>query len=145
MDFRTRQILIKRSKKAVIYLVALFFVLYVLADVSVLQAVHGSEVMGIPPAHHSADMSGNKPGEVSRESDRKDQLSFSKADEHGDANEDCNDDDNCLAGCSHIVVSYFVFASRSTVEIKQNQNILRHENTIPMSEPSDIFHPPKTA
>lgn len=39
----------------IVSLVAFLFVIYAIADVSVLRAYCGNEALGIPPAHHVAE------------------------------------------------------------------------------------------
>jgi len=131
-------------RKAAINAVALLLVLYVLADVSVLQIVHGNEVVGIPARHHLVDDDGcnsliSQPGSKSES-----QASFRRADSH-QSDEGCFGGDECLASCSHIVVSYFHFASTSLLEAWNTSLIIANEDTAPKSLPSDIFHPPQFA
>jgi hypothetical protein len=145
MDFSSRQLLGEKAKRMAVYLVALFLMLYVMADVSVLQAIHGSEIAGIPPAHHATENPRETPEELSLAPNNEHGAGLSNSDSRNNSNEDCSDADNCLASCSHIIVSYFVFANHSGAEIKQLQDTFFRENMTPKSEPSDVFHPPETA
>ena len=145
MTLDNRHKLIKKVKKATIYLVAVLLVLYVLADVSVLQIIHGSENVGIPASHHSIDEDGCLDRDPQSNSTQSTQANLSKTDEHHNSDEDCSDEGECFASCSHIVVSYFSFNSSPLSEIRTGQSIVHYENRKPKSDPSDIFHPPQTA
>lgn len=135
----------QKIRKAINSVVAVFFVIYILADVSVLQIVHGSENVGIPPQHHSVDADGCLSRNNRSSTHESKQASFSQTDKHHNSDEDCSDEGECLASCSHIIVSYFAFNPPIDLENGITHNPLDRENTTPMSEPSDIFHPPQIA
>lgn len=141
MPHSPRKILKKRLRSAVIYCVALFLMIYVLADVSVLETIHGSEIVGIPALHHSVDEHGCVLSQS--ESSQSEQASFSETDEHN-SNEDCSGEGECLV-CSHIVVSYVDFNLSQLGELKAPQPIIYYECDKPKSASFDIFHPPKSA
>ncbi len=143
MFFLKQQNFVKKIKGATIYVVALFFIVFALADLSVLQAYHGNENVGIPAEHHTYqddDCSQEKP----LDSTQSEQPSISSHDEHHNQDDDCSDKGECLAGCSHIIVSYFVFNANVFSEVRQTQESLFYENTTPKSEPTSIFRPPRT-
>lgn len=139
------QQLLKQTKTAAISVVALLLVLYVLADVTILQIVHGNESVGIPAPHHLIDHDGCNSLENNSSSNLQTQSSISTADDHHNSNEDCSGEGECLASCSHIVVSYFRLASSSFVMAWNRPIAIHAEETAPKSHPSDIFHPPQTA
>ncbi|MGI8543955.1 MAG: hypothetical protein ACR2MD_10835 [Aridibacter sp.] len=135
---------IKTLKKATVYSVALFIVVFALAEVSILQAYCGNESIGIPPAHHTEQIK-DCPDEVSQtntvrtDSDN----SFTNHNHNSEDNDDCNDE--CLGNCSHIILGYFEFLPFISKETKQVENPLFYENTIPNSESTSLFRPPQTA
>lgn len=124
--------------------VALLLILYVLADVSVLQIVHGNEVVGILARHHLVDNDGCNFLESRSRSEFESQESFRRTDNH-ERDEGCFGGDECLASCSHIVVGYFHFTSTSLLEAWNTSVIIANEDTAPKSHHSDIFHPPQFA
>jgi hypothetical protein len=136
---------IKKARKATINIVALFFIVFALADVSVLQAYHGNELVGIPAEHHNVQDNDCIAEKTQLNSSHDKQTRISAHNQHNNSNEDCSGEGECLAGCSHIIVSYFVFNPCLQYEIIKPQPTSFHENTIPKSEPTAIFHPPKTA
>lgn len=136
---------LKRTKKATISVVALLLVLYVLADVTILQVVHGSESLGIPAQHHLVDDDGCNSVETNSSFNPQTQTSISTADDHHNSNEDCSGEGECLASCSHIIVSYFRFASSSFVVARNRPIMIHSEETAPKSHPTEIFHPPQLA
>ncbi|MCB1024680.1 MAG: hypothetical protein KDB79_09835 [Acidobacteria bacterium] len=132
-------------KKATVYSVALFIVVFALADVSFLQAYHGNESMGIPPAHHTGQEN-DCPEELNQKKTiqtNSDATFFTNHDHNSE--KDCSDEGECLASCSHIVVGCFVFESFVCCETPLSQNSLHRENTTPKSELSAIFRPPQIA
>jgi hypothetical protein len=143
--FFYRQNFIKTLKKATVYSVALFIVVFALADVSVLQAYHGNESIGIPPAHHSTQEN-DCPAELTQTGTDQTNADTPFLTNHNhNSDEDCSGEGECLASCSHIVVGYFVFEPFVYCETTLNQNSLHRENTTPKSELSAIFRPPQIA
>lgn len=140
-----RQHFIKTIKKAIVYSVALFIIVFALADVSILQAYHGNESMGIPPSHHTAQEN-DCPDELTQmrtDQTNSDTAFFTNHDHNSE--QDCSGEGECLASCSHIVVGYFVFEPFIYSETPLSQNSLHREDTTPKSEPTSIFRPPQTA
>ncbi len=142
---KNSQLLMKRCRKPAIKAVAFLIVLYVLADVTVLQSVHGSENIGIPARHNLLYDDGCRAGEFRLDSNQTTNPSVSDPDNHQDSNEDCSDEGGCLASCSCIVVSYFRFTSSLFATTAIMANVSHIEESAPKSDPADIFHPPKTA
>jgi len=93
-----------RFRNRLTSLVALLFVLYAIADVSVLQAYCGNEALGIPPAHHVSE----SPNSTSHA----DQANyFISADHHQQQSDDEHDYDHqheCFCWHQTVVGSYFL-------------------------------------
>lgn len=91
-----------RSK--LVSLVAFLFVIYAIADVSVLQAYCGNEALGIPPAHHVAE----KADQVS--SDDHDSYVVSAGHHEGQSDDEHEYDHQHECFCWHqtVVSSYFL-------------------------------------
>lgn len=135
---------IKSLKKATIYSVALFIVVFALAEVSILQAYCGNEAIGIPPAHHT-DQKKDCPDEISQTNTVKTDSdnSFTNHNHNSDDEDDC--DEECLGNCAHVILGYFEFLPFISEETKQVQKPLFYENTILTSDPTSLFRPPQTA
>lgn len=94
-----------RSK--IVSLVAFLFVIYAIADVSVLQAYCGNEAVGIPPAHH---ISGNGSSAFSGEQEK----NFISADHDQRQSDDEHEYDHqheCFCWHQTVVSSYFLTKS----------------------------------
>ncbi len=135
---------IKIIKKATVYSVALFIVVFALAEVSILQAYCGNEAIGIPPAHHT-EQNKDCPEDISQTNTVKidSDNSFTNHNHNSDDDDEC--DDECLGNCAHIILGYFEFLPFISKETKQVQNPLFYENTIPTLDPTSLFRPPQTA
>ncbi len=135
---------IKIIKKATVYSVALFIVVFALAEVSILQAYCGNEAIGIPPAHHTEQIK-DCPDEINQTNTVKTDLdnSFTNHNHNSDDEGDCEDE--CQGNCTHIILGYFEFLPFISKETKQVQNPLFYENTIPTLDPTSLFRPPQTA
>ena len=145
MKLNNCQNIFKLMKKVTIHSVALFIIVFALADVSILQAYHGNETLGIPPAHHSEQKAdcGDKILEIKKDGTTSDTPFFTNHDHNSET--DCQGEGECLASCSHVIVSYFGFNANQFKVDSTLQNPLSHEVTSPKSEPADIFHPPQLA
>ncbi len=122
-------------------LAALLFVIYALADVSVLQAYCGNEAVGIPPAHHISNSQ--------RSTVKQNQNFASKPSESGEKsrqndvpNQDCSCD-TCFCCCSHAIPGYFVLPPtkmmRISREYRQDSYLSLHAN----SNLTYFFRPPR--
>lgn len=131
-------------KRRLVSLVALLFVVYALADVTVLQAYCGNEAVGILPAHHlsktvrsPAKSSATDSTQIRPESDEESRPG-------SDPTQDC-DDDTCFCCCSHVVTGYFAVPSckpTSRLELSQSDTYAgRYSN----SSLTQLFRPPRTA
>lgn len=133
-----------RIKRGLISLVALLFVVYALADITVLQAYCGNEAVGIPPAHH---LSKTSKSPASRSATNFIQIRPESEEESrpgSDPTQDC-DDDACFCCCSHVVKGHFAIPSYKTttrVEFSQSDTYVgRYSN----SSLTQLFRPPRTA
>lgn len=130
------------TKHGLISLVALLFVVYALADITVLQAYCGNEAVGIPPAHH---LSKTSKSPASRSATNFSQIR-SESDEESrpgsDPTQDC-DDDTCFCCCSHVVKGYFAIPSyKPTIRVGFSQSdtyVGRYSN----SSLTQFFRPPR--
>lgn len=93
-----------KLRNRIVSLVAFLFVIYAIADVSVLQAYCGNEALGIPPAHHIAE----KADDVSA---AEHDTYFVSADHHNGQSEDEHEYDHqheCFCWHQTVVSSYFL-------------------------------------
>ncbi len=146
MNFINRQNFAKALKKATVYSVALFFVVFALAEVSILQAFCGNEAVGIPPSHHITQETEDCPVELTKNDfNHENSKSPSVTSHNHDTDEDCFGETECLGCCSHVTISQFVFHQYVALNFKNIPNILFYENNIPKSELTSVFRPPQTA
>ena len=121
-------------------LLALFILLYALADVSVLQAYCGNESIGIPPDHHSVSLT-NDSAQSGHETCRE---SIKAACQQSPDDQDYNHHHLCF--CSHqTVIGSFRFNSALTTKLIDTSCPSSHENKRPDSGLSTLFHPPRSA
>lgn len=144
MTSMDRHNFIKTLKKATIYTVALFIIVFALAEVSILQAYCGNEAIGIPPAHHTEQIE-DCPVEVSQTNtiQTDSHNSFTNHNHNSNDESDCNDE--CLGNCAHVILGYFGFLPFTSKNIELMQNPIFYESTIPTSELTNLFRPPRTA
>lgn len=133
----------KTVKRFATQCVAVLFVMYALADISVLQAYCGNESVGIPPSHHLAKSTADS--ESSKSSVKEDQSYFNHCTEgEQDSPEDCNDD-CCFCCSSHVTISYFAMQPTETVVLPLAQDSSSFENKHPNSGLAYLFRPPRIA
>ena len=138
-----RQKSIKQIKDALIHLVASLLVMFALADISILQAYHGNEAIGINAKDHTSQENHCADEKSQIDPDQVQQDSISQfGDGHG-SKDRCSDETECLAGCCHVAVCYFLFDNHFDSETLADNNPLLHEETTPKFHPTDIFHPPQ--
>jgi hypothetical protein len=122
-------------KRIIIRCVALLFVIYALADVSILQAYCGNESVGIPPAHYFSKEKNDSAEDVTD--------NFQQPHEQEDSEQDCGDD--CCFCSSHVVInSYNVESSLIKLTIIAPKTI-SYENRHSNSELRNLFRPPQFA
>lgn len=139
------QRIIKNSiKRGLISLVALLFVVYALADITVLQAYCGNEAVGIPPAHHLSKTARDPDSRSATKSIQTRLQSDGEPRQGNDPTQDC-DDDTCFCCCSHVVTGYFAIPSTkptNKIEFSQSDTYVgRYSN----SSLTQLFRPPRTA
>lgn len=129
-------------KRRLTSLVALLFVIYALADVSILQAYCGNEAVGIPPAHHISNSASTTKDYENRNFASSRTDSGEKSRQNGSPNQDCTDE-ACFCCCSHVIPGYFVFPSTKMMcisrECRQSSYTSRHTN----SNLTYFFRPPR--
>ncbi len=132
---RIRQKYKSNFKRIIIQCVAILFVMYAFADISVLQAYCGNEAVGIPPAHHlSQDIH---------------QHSFET--EHNEDSEHHNDTEQGnhehLSFCSsNIMFDSFIFEFSPVVFTEINtQHSITYENKHSNTGLHYLFRPPRIA
>ena len=126
-------------KRGLIRLVALPFVIYALADVTILQAYCGNEAIGIPPDHHMSDSG--------RHLDRSDDSPCSA--EQADCQQVPRDHEydhqhHCFAW-HLVVVAFHGFELGSTDKLSKAKLPLFHQDVHSDSALSHLFRPPRTA
>lgn len=133
-------------KKRVTQVIALLFVLYAFADVTVLQAYCGNEAVGIPPAHHFAKESKTSVQDKKENSIESDQTNFhqSQDGQNEEPAKDCDDDD-CFCCCSHAIAGYFSMAPAPFADTPVSSGVVSYENKHPNSDLTHLFRPPRTA
>ncbi len=125
-------------KRTIIQCVALLFVIYAFADITVLQAYCGNETIGIPPAHHLSAQ--NKEVDKAASVDNPNYRQSNQ-----ESNQDC-DDDCCFCCSSHITLGYFAFQPRTATFVKNNsQPSISFENKHSYSALNSLFRPPRIA
>lgn len=123
-----------------IQLIALLFVIYAFADITVLQAYCGNESVGIPPAHHLSKNSSDSAEKEQQTEIEQDNLHESHNQE--EFPQDCNDE--CCFCCStHVVISNFAFEP-SIFESEINQiTPISYENKHSNTALYYLFRPPQ--
>jgi hypothetical protein len=123
-------------------LLVFFFVLYAVADSTVLQAYCGNESVGIPPARHiSADRA------VVNDLGKSDTVSVITSDhgskDHEDSDETCTDE--CFGSCSHILIGRYFVDSIIFADSAISARSIQYENKYSFTDFSYLFHPPRIA
>jgi hypothetical protein len=122
-------------KRIFIKCVALFFVIYALADVSILQAYCGNESVGIPPAYHFSKEKNDSTEDIAD--------NFQQPHEQKDSEQDCGDD--CCICSSHVVINSYNVESSLVKLAKIAPKTTSYENRYPNSELRNLFRPPQIA
>jgi hypothetical protein len=129
-------------KRVASRLLVFLFVLYALAEVSLLQTYCGNESIGIPPAHHF-----NSASLVSK-ANPNDPAEMKSADDPGlptdrESNESCNDE--CLGSCGHMMVGLFFFEPASFTYSVRYSTTAHYENKYSNSNLTHLLRPPQSA
>jgi len=136
--------ILNNIKYSLVRLVALLFVIYVLADVSILQAYCGNESAGIPPAHHFSQNTGNTLQRVDGVS-AENQTEVRK--QSGQDNQTLHDWDEeaCFCCCSHVVAGYFAVTLDFNTHALSDTQPDTYVSTYSNSTLSNFFRPPRQA
>jgi hypothetical protein len=122
-------------KRIFVKCVALLFVIYALADVSILQVYCGNESVGIPPAHHFSNEKNDSAEDATD--------NFQQPHEQEDSEQDCGDD--CCFCSSHVVINSYNVESSLVKLAKIAPQTISYENRHSNSELRNLFRPPQIA
>jgi hypothetical protein len=129
----------KKTAKNWTRILSLFFLLYALSDVSVLQVYCGNEALGIPPDHHISD-SGHHASETRDAPCKAGQSSCKNIpNDH-----DYDHQHQCFCW-QQATVPYYSFELSSAAKIAAEPPTVFHEVRHTNSAISYLFRPPKTA
>lgn len=120
---------------------ALFFVMYALADISFLQVYCGNESIGIPPQHHIADRN----DDISTKKNNRDRASVIAKDHHDRSGTDRNYDHrhDCFSW-HQTIVSAFILTTRNAVEDSTSRLPQHFPSGYKNSNPDPNLRPPQT-
>jgi len=131
-------------KRRIVTLLAAFFVLYAILDISVLQAYCGNEALGIPP--YAAQL--RLDGERSRQSSVREKgiAGVSQSPDEKPTNDTPISDDACFCCCSHTTLAVKLFApvAKRPDALPSEANFSK-KNLHPDSHPSPHYQPPKSS
>lgn len=135
-----------RIKKTAIKVLAAFFVIYALADVSVLQAYCGNESLGIPPADHLTK-SKSKVDDASAaahhcSADRA-EINHVSVSSSPSPEAPCEGDPECFGSCAHIAIPFAFIEFRETPILPKDAKIDSYQNRYNPSDLTPLFQPPK--
>lgn len=128
-----------RIRRKLISLMALLFVIYVLADVSVLQAYCGNEAIGIPPDHHLSDARHHP----DRSNDSP--CSAEQADCQRVPDDHEYDHHHQCFGWQQVVAAFYSFEPGTADQLSKAQPPIFYEDLHSNSALSHLFRPPRTA
>jgi len=141
---RSQTKILSKIKYSLVRLIALLFVIYALADVSILQAYCGNESAGIPPAHHFSQKTGSPIKEIAG-TYAENQKELREQSRQGNQSPHEWDEEACFCCCSHVVVGYFAvslaFNTHTSSDPQPDTYVSRYSN----STLSNFFRPPRTA
>lgn len=129
-------------KRRTVILLAAFFVLYAVLDISVLQAYCGNETLGIPPYAAQLRLESERSKSVSGE-DAFAGVSHSSDEEP--SNETPSSDDACFCCCSHTTLAVNLLApvtKRPANRVASTSNF-PNKDLHSDSHPSPHYQPPK--
>ena len=129
-------------KRLAIQCVALLFVIYALADITVLQVYCGNEAVGIPPSHHLAKNRQDAAEKLHQTQAKQNNLHQSNDQDNSQQN--C-DDDCCFCCSSHVTISYFAVEPRIFEVIPSPKNSISYENKYSNTGLTYLLRPPQTA
>lgn len=130
----------KKWRHKLTSLVALFFVVYALADVSILQVYCGNEAVGIPPLHHSAAQADHI---ISGEQHTCSAFADSDCKQIPDDHE-YDHQHECFCSQHAVVGFYFLGPSTASVFVNSGPPVF-YESTHSISSLTHLFRPPQTS
>lgn len=133
-------------KKLALRILAALFVLFVLAEVSVLQAYCGNESIGIPSADHLANL------DIDTIADSEPQFLVTETEplcpnglsSTSDPDSQCHGHAECFGSCSHIVVSAFWVKFKHVPLELPSPRINSYTSGYIPTDLTPLFHPPKS-
>lgn len=121
-------------------LLALFILLYAVADVSVLQVYCGNEALGIPPDHHMSDLGHDLAQLTDNPCSDADQADCQQVpDDH-----DYDHRHQCF-GWQQVVVAFYSFELGSAAKFTRVHPPVFYQDLHTNSALSHLFRPPRTA
>ncbi len=125
-------------------LVALFFVLYVLADVTVLQEYCGNEALGIPSYAQQIQAKNRM---VDKTTDSQTVSFYSSSSHEEQTPESPASDEECFCCCSHTTLSFNPIKSvvREISPAKQSESNFSENSLMSDSHLPQLYLPPKFA
>ena len=133
-----------KFKRTAIKLIAVFFVVYALAEVSVLQAYCGNESLGIPPASHLKRAQRNAGSEQKIAAKAAPERNDNEVKPDHDTDAPCEGDEECLGCCSHVVLAFNFLGFDRKADFAGGQLDLPYTDRLITSDLAPLFHPPKT-
>ena len=121
-------------------LAALFFVMYALSDVSVLQVYCGNEAIGIPPAHHSSKQADDSIRDGHRTCSTSESFDCRQTpDDH-----EYDHQHECFCW-QQVVVGYYMLSPGRLAELEETRPPIFYRDPHSDSAISHFFRPPRTA
>ena len=125
-------------------LIALFFVLYAFADLTVLQEYCGNETLGIPPYAQQIQAKNRMVDNTTNSQS----VSFSSSSSHEEQTpESPNSDEECFCCCSHTTLSFnpIKSAERELSLTKHSESNFSENRSKSDSHLPQLYQPPKFA
>ena len=131
-------------KRSLCRFVALFFVIYAFADMTVLQGYCGNESLGIPPYARQLQAKNRQPEKTSKSQITSAVSQLSPAEQTPDAPVSYEE---CFCCCSHTTISFNYVKSvvRESLLIKQSEPNFPVHNLQSDSHLVQLYQPPKFA
>src|SRR5215204_3010357 len=120
-------------------LLALFILLYAIADISVLQVYCGNDALGIPPDHHMSALAEGRDAHNDKRCRNSDAAECQKLPD----NHDYDHQHQCFYW-QQVGVGFYAFDPGSIAELDKTQLPVSCENLLSNSCLSYLFRPPKT-
>lgn len=127
-------------KRRIVKLLAAFFVLYAVLDISFLQAYCGNETLGIPSYAAQLRMEGKRSASESESF-----IGASQLPDEEQSNDDPGSDDSCFCCCSHttVAVNSMAAVTKRPASSPASAPNFSDKNLHTDSHPSRHYQPPK--